>query len=238
MNDVINREERLKFLNINATTSQALRSFRPILEKNIDELLEAFYAHAMGTDATRSVFQGKSVDHAKAMQRRHWLDNVFSGEFNDSYFAQSVRIGQIHEKVGLEPRWYMAGYCFAISRMVAIAASQFHKKPQLLSDMVEAINKAAFLDMDLGVSVYIAACKETAAKLIGAHADAFERDVGSLVSIVASAATELQSSASSMTKTAETTSQQSSSVSSAADRASTNVQTVASATEELTASIQ
>ncbi|MBM3570624.1 MAG: HAMP domain-containing protein [Alphaproteobacteria bacterium] len=66
----------------------------------------------------------------------------------------------------------------------------------------------------------------------------FERDVGGIVQIVGSAATELQSTASAMSGTAEETSRQALAVASASDQASTNVQTVASATEELTSSIQ
>ncbi len=68
-------------------------------------------------------------------------------------------------------------------------------------------------------------------------ADAFERDVGTVVQTVTSAATELQASSSQMAGTATQTSDQASNVAIASQQASQNVQTVASATEELTASI-
>ncbi|WP_085899308.1 HAMP domain-containing methyl-accepting chemotaxis protein [Kiloniella majae] len=68
-------------------------------------------------------------------------------------------------------------------------------------------------------------------------ADKFESSVGSIISTVSSAATELQHTAQSMSSTAEETNTQSNAVRSASEDASSNVQTVASATEELSASI-
>jgi methyl-accepting chemotaxis protein len=68
-------------------------------------------------------------------------------------------------------------------------------------------------------------------------ADKFEAGVGGVVHAVASAATELQSTAETMAATSEETTRQSTAVASASAQATANVQTVASATEELSASI-
>jgi methyl-accepting chemotaxis protein len=65
----------------------------------------------------------------------------------------------------------------------------------------------------------------------------FDSRVGTIVKTVASAATEMQSTAASMSATAEEASRQSTAAAAASDEASTNVQTVASASEELSASI-
>ncbi|WP_430475838.1 methyl-accepting chemotaxis protein [Thalassospira lucentensis] len=65
----------------------------------------------------------------------------------------------------------------------------------------------------------------------------FDEDMSAVLKTLASAATEMQATASGMSSTAEETSRQSGIVAAAAEQASTNVQTVASATEELSASI-
>ncbi|MGH6718640.1 MAG: methyl-accepting chemotaxis protein [Alphaproteobacteria bacterium] len=67
--------------------------------------------------------------------------------------------------------------------------------------------------------------------------DDFEANVKVVVDTVASASTELQSSAQSMSATAEETNRQAGAVAAASEEATTNVQTVASASEELAASI-
>ena len=69
-------------------------------------------------------------------------------------------------------------------------------------------------------------------------ADRFEGAVGGVVSLVSSAAAQLQASAHGMTGAATRTAGQSVSVASAAEEAATNVNTVAAAAEELGASVQ
>ena len=69
-------------------------------------------------------------------------------------------------------------------------------------------------------------------------ADELESGVKGVVDSVASATTEMDATAKSMSTTAEQTSQQANTVASAAEQTSGNIQTVASAAEELSASIQ
>jgi methyl-accepting chemotaxis protein/chaperonin cofactor prefoldin len=68
-------------------------------------------------------------------------------------------------------------------------------------------------------------------------AEDFETAVGGIVSNVSSSASQLESAAGSLTRTVETTQELSGRVAGASEEASTNVQSVASATEELSASV-
>ncbi|MEO6839453.1 MAG: methyl-accepting chemotaxis protein [Bradyrhizobium sp.] len=70
-----------------------------------------------------------------------------------------------------------------------------------------------------------------------ALADRFDASVGQLVGLMASGSTELETTAKSMTGTADRTNQRAAVVGSAANEASTRVQTVAAAAEELSSSI-
>ncbi|HEX2115367.1 MAG TPA: HAMP domain-containing methyl-accepting chemotaxis protein [Alphaproteobacteria bacterium] len=68
-------------------------------------------------------------------------------------------------------------------------------------------------------------------------ANTFEAEVKGVVNTIASAATEMQKSAQSLSATAEQSSRQASAVAAGSEEAATNVQTVASAAEELSTSI-
>jgi methyl-accepting chemotaxis protein len=68
-------------------------------------------------------------------------------------------------------------------------------------------------------------------------ADEFEAAVGEIVQTVSSASTELEASATTLTRTAEETQQLSGRVEAASEEASSNVRSVAAATEEMSASI-
>ncbi len=81
------------------------------------------------------------------------------------------------------------------------------------------------------------ATKQHRAERLVALTGGFEARVGQLVGLVASASTELQATARSMTGIAEQTNVQTATVAAAAEQASVNVRTVAAAAEELAASI-
>jgi methyl-accepting chemotaxis protein len=68
-------------------------------------------------------------------------------------------------------------------------------------------------------------------------ADDFEVAVGEIVQTVSSASTELEASATTLTRTAETSQRLVTAVAAASEEASTNVQSVASATEQMSASV-
>ncbi len=79
--------------------------------------------------------------------------------------------------------------------------------------------------------------KEKRQKAIEGYIANFDETVAAALKTLASASTELQSTANSMSATAEQTERQSTVVAAASEEATTNVQTVASAAEELAASI-
>jgi len=83
-----------------------------------------------------------------------------------------------------------------------------------------------------------AKAEEEKRKAMHKLADDFESSVRGVVDSVTAASGQVQSTAQSMSQTAEHTSTKTSAVAAATDQAANNVQTVASAAEELTASIQ
>jgi len=99
----------------------------------------------------------------------------------------------------------------------------------------ENIIKAKRLEKEQKLAEEQAAKKRKQA--LNKMADDFESNVGQIVTVVASAANEMQNSAQTMTQTAQHTSQQAQAVAAASEEASANVQTVASAAEELSSSI-
>jgi len=235
----LDRAGRLAFLQIDDETRRTLKEFRDFLAPKLDTLLDAFYRHVEGTPATAAKFGNREMmAHARKMQRQHWLDGVFSGSFDDRYFAQVTEVGKVHQRVGLEPRWYTAGYCFALNAMNTLIVDNWRKKPERAAQIIAAVNKAVFLDMDLATSVYIETNTQAIiARELGSKADDFERDVKGVVTSVTEAAISMEAAARVMSSTAEESSRQSMTVAAAAEEATTNIQTVAAAAEELSSSI-
>lgn len=235
----MDRSARLNFLKISDADTALLQEARTIVEPHMDGVLTAFYGLIEETPEMAKMFSSPArMKHARDMQKKHWMENVFSGHFDDTYLRTADHIGRTHERVGLEPRWYLGGYSFVISHLSRIIMDHVRKDRKKGAALLNAVTRALFLDMDIAISVYIRTARENAAKLLNQHASKFEQDVHGMVEIVAAAATELQNTAAAMSSNASATSDQAGLVARAAETASMNVQTVAAATEQLHSSIE
>jgi methyl-accepting chemotaxis protein len=232
------REARMRFMEVSEVTSGALRDFWKVLEPQLPAILDDFYAHLCAEPQLANLI-GVQTPRLKQAQGTHWA-RLFAGTFDDGYM-QSVRtVGLTHNRIGLEPRWYIGGYKFVMNRLVEVAVKKYRWNPTRLAHALSAINTAICLDMDLAISTYQEAMVEERAvrqRTLETAIGDFDVAVNEIIKSVASAATELQASAQSMSVTAEQTSSKTTTVAAASEEASANVQTVASASEELSSSI-
>ncbi len=229
------REARLAFMEIDAETAPLLAAFWPIVAQNLPTLLEDFYRHVTKIPALAEML-GTNIARLKTAQGTHW-ERLFSGRFDDEYFVGVRTIGTIHNRIGLEPRWYIGGYNFVLSRLTDLAITSRRWSPEKQRNLIRALNAAVMLDMDLAISVYQDAQRNGRTQRIEGLLTQFEDRSTQMVSVVASAATQLEASAETMRSVAEQTAQQANGVATAAEQASTNVQTVAAAAEQLSASV-
>ena len=244
MNNARSIQSRLDFIGIDNTTREALRELQPLIAGALPGILDRFYGHIMKYPEIARLFPNEQViRHAKQAQTKHWM-TITSAAFDDAYVQSVTRIGQTHNRLGIEPRWYIAGYSMIVTGLLReigtkigqgwFGANASREKRAALQD---AMTSAAMLDMDLAIAVYLDAAKQQQQTAVRRLADDFDAAVGEIVNSVSSSSTELEASASSLTRTAEMTQRLSATVAAASDEASVNVQSVASATEELTSSV-
>ena len=235
---------RLQFVGIDQDMRGTLRELRPLIQQNLPGILDEFYATIAAYPETARLFSNQAhMRHAKDAQLKHW-DLIASADFDESYVQSVNRIGEAHNKLGLEPRWYIGGYSRLLGgllRAIQLTADGglFGKKgmQEKKAKQLCAITTAALLDMDFAISVYLEAGARDKRESLDRLAKSFRESVGGIVDKVTTTAHELELSAGALTKTADTTQQLSTMVASASEEASANVQSVASATEELGSSV-
>jgi methyl-accepting chemotaxis protein len=215
-----------------------LRAFWTTLEPELPAILDAFYEHVLREPALARIV-GQQSGRLKQAQAAHWR-RLFDGRFDEAYFEGVRKIGLAHNRIGLEPRWYLGGYNHALSRLVMLAVRTNRWNLKRVDALVTAIIAAVMLDMELAISVYqetLLAERRRRQDTIDAAVNDFAVQMKTVLGQVEAAASSMGTTAEALATNAEQTSRQSTAVSAASEEASTNVQTVASAAEELAASI-
>jgi hypothetical protein len=239
----LDREARLRFLQIDGETRAVLAEFRPALERSLPGIVADFYRHLGDWPNLIAMFDSPSgLKRAQEGQIRHWM-HLFSGDFGEDYFRSAIRIGLAHSRIGLDVRWYVGGYSFMMGRLSELVASSFRSRlhperaARKVAATVRALNQAIMLDMDLVISTYLSDTQARHRAELNLLADAFDGSVKTVANGVAAASTELEASASGLTASAEQTSRRTLAAAGASEQAAHSVQGVAAAAEELAASI-
>ncbi len=240
---MIDISDRIAFLGIDATVTATLQELYPTVKQEIPGILDIFYAHIMlrpdiamlfGDTPTRAQ---ATVQHARRAQIAHW-ERLFSGKFDQEYVASVQKIGMVHNRIGLEPSRYIGGYLIVldhlnalISRITASRLQPTAAREKALV-MMSAVSRAVMLDMDIAISTYLDAARETYDTQL---ASGFDLSVRNVVDAVSQSIAALGDSARAVTETVALTHEHAAASASAAELASANTQAVAAATEQLSA---
>lgn len=210
-----NIQDRLDFIKMDMQTKQVLRAIQPLISKNIMVALDKFYDHIKAYPDLMRMFGGQQgLDRAKKMQYEHWI-RIAQANFDDDYVNSVNRVGSRHNIIGLEPKWYIGGYSNIAVTLIRSMVSQTMsgmfagRAREELSEALCAFIKALLLDIDLSITTYMDAMEHDRQRTMHDLSANFENEVQQIV-------TGLLSSS---------------------ENSSSNVQMVAAAAEELSASI-
>jgi methyl-accepting chemotaxis protein len=176
-------EQRLSFMELGPEARARIRGLEKTIVEALPGALDAFYAQIQAYPETMAFFSGQSqIESAKNRQISHW-DRIAKGEFDQDYVGAVTTVGQIHARIGLEPRWYIGGYALLLEQLLAKVLEARWPKGRFGGTLpgaaergaeIGAIVKAALLDMDYAISVYLEA-SENARLEVEAQARAVEQ---------------------------------------------------------------
>ena len=153
--------DRLNFAGLNEPERRVLSDMQPLIRSAIGPALDDFYDKAKRHPHTASFFSSAGhIAHAKGRQEQHWAA-IASGKYDASYVEAVSAVGRTHARLGLEPRWYIGGYTLILEGIIkAVVASELKgflhaRKAKTVEEKISAVVKAALIDMDYAITVYL-----------------------------------------------------------------------------------
>lgn len=146
-------EEIVRYLGIDTRTQLLAERLWHLLEEPSDEIIDSFYREIQQSAAGLLVDES-TIERLKIKQKEHWRA-LLNGEFDEQYQRSVTMIGIKHHEIGLDPKWYVAGYALMKVRFVKKlleAPIPLHMK----SALIETLEKYAAVDMAMALSTYSA----------------------------------------------------------------------------------
>ena len=234
--------ERLRFAGLDEDGRSLLRECASVVAEKLPAILDEFYRHLLSFPEMARLFPTQAViARARQMQISHWA-LITTGRFDESYARSVQRIGEVHCRLGVEPRWYIGGYNFIVTRLITNVArdrsrlrlhgAHYHRK------LAAAFAQAALLDMDLAISVYLVAARRNRRETLENLAARFEQAVASVVRLLTDAATDVEHLARSLAGSSVETLHKADAAMACSLDAAANIERVAAATDALTESLK
>jgi methyl-accepting chemotaxis protein len=164
-------KERLDFMGIGSDEIALLREMRPLVEAALPDVLEKFYKQIAQWPTVSALFRdSRHIKHARDAQLKHWL-LIADGRYDDAYLTSVRAIGLAHARIGLNPQWYLGGYSHIIAGVQGALIEKIGDTPPFgmkkaiarTQAMLAVFQKAALIDIDYAIAVYLEALEERAA---------------------------------------------------------------------------
>ena len=168
-------QDKLAFVGLDERAMGLIRSVRPHVEKHLDGALTRFYGLVSKLPAVSRFFSSQDhMTHAKTRQLQHW-QAIAGGEMGEAYHRSAMTVGDVHARIGLEPRWYLGGYGLILETLVSgvlrdglsdrlagrgILGERRYSRQEVLveveavGEVLGALVKAVLVDIDIATSRY------------------------------------------------------------------------------------
>lgn len=144
---------RLEFLEIDGENRRQLEELGAELLPVVEEVVDRWYEFLLTRHETRDLLdRGRVQEHLKGVQVVYFR-TLLSGRYDRAYFEERLKIGFIHQRVGLEPAWYTGAYRKFQGLCRDVLLERGHPPARVITWM-QALEKVIYLDMELALDAY------------------------------------------------------------------------------------
>lgn len=145
-------KQQLAFIRLNEEELKILKSLQPIVSENIDSLVSAFYDAVLKVERLKNIIEShSSVERLRKTLSSH-IHLLFHGEINDEYVNKRLKVAQIHFRIGLQPKWYLAAFQNILDELIFVISeisSTREEQRKLISVATKILNFEQQLVLDL-----------------------------------------------------------------------------------------
>ena len=147
-------EVRKNYLNLASVDLEKLNCLSDFLASQPLTFIDSFYESIMSFPVGQEMLgNGSGLNKLKLKQTQYFTD-LLKADINLDYIAGRQRIGAIHQKIGLVPRWYIGAYSRYIEGLLPYIQKSCEQDMSNLVTTITALLKVVFLDMSLALDTY------------------------------------------------------------------------------------
>ncbi len=126
---------------------------KPVMEKYKEEFIERFYKFIFRFPEAGRYLKSEEIIKRHQDKLKKWYDDLFSGNYDYSYFAKLYSIGEKHVEIGLPTHYVNASFNF-IRRFFIEKINQEFGLSEERNQLVASIGKLLDINLDVLTAAY------------------------------------------------------------------------------------
>jgi rsbT co-antagonist protein RsbR len=124
-------------------------------------VIEDFYEHLLSFEETRTFFEDPEVLKRVQNAQEEYFLRLTQGNYDLAYAQDRLRIGAIHERIGLPVKAYLGMYNYYLRAVATRLISVYESEPKRAWSAFLSLLKLKMLDIGLAIDTYISARERT-----------------------------------------------------------------------------
>ena len=144
--------ERFRFLDWSAEDAERLGAAAQHMAPAQQAFVDHLYRHLTNFSTPSALLRAPEVTARLKHSQVEYYQCLWGGPYDDTYVNGRLRIGVIHQQVGLELKWYLGSYRLYLDDMLKSVFGDSQN-----ATLYSSLLKAVFFDMTLAIDTYSAA---------------------------------------------------------------------------------
>lgn len=146
-------EARKRFFELDDEDFERMIAMRDKALPKTDQLLDEFYELLLDHPHSRGFFADPAVlSRVKRLQTRYFK-SLFEGQYGAAYMAERLKVGEAHERIGLDSHLYLGAYSRYLRLLVKHLGAEF-EVPEQARERFDTLIKMVLFDIALSVDAY------------------------------------------------------------------------------------
>jgi heam-based aerotactic trancducer len=147
--------ESIKLLKLDGEQLALLKEFKPIMERDVDEIVHRFYAHITKVSGLKGIIdQFSTLDRLYVTQKKYLL-SIFTDKIDEEFVMWRVKIGDVHNRINLPPFYYLSSYQTMYDEILPRIFQHYRKKPEQALRLSLALLRIFSFDQQVVMASYI-----------------------------------------------------------------------------------
>jgi len=149
-------ELRKSFFGLNEQDEILLKALHEPFTHDLQQrFTEAFYVHLQSFDESRELLPNDEMVERLKHSQSAYFKRLTEGDYGIDYVRDRLKVGVVHEQIGLSPNLYIGAYCQYLSGLLPEVWNLLSDQPERFIATWQALQKLVLFDISLAMETYL-----------------------------------------------------------------------------------